>query len=146
MWLILMKPMFAYIALDFGSQHLNFVSQAKYIRECLAQVLTVWYNLDHTTFEFMLLTWLFICRACLSLILSLPIHHPEPNMSKMICFTMLTPVLSFCKCWFSRVCGKILVEFSFIDLCFLAFIHSCLVMPYSNRKSHNPPSIPQTPY
>jgi hypothetical protein len=36
MWLILIKPMFAYIPLEFGSQHGNFVSQAKYIRECLA--------------------------------------------------------------------------------------------------------------
>jgi hypothetical protein len=30
--------------------------------------------------------------------------------------------------------------------CFLAFIHSCMVMPYSNRRRHNSPSIPQTPY
>jgi hypothetical protein len=36
MWLILMKPMFAYIALEIGSQLRNFVSQAKYNRECLA--------------------------------------------------------------------------------------------------------------
>jgi hypothetical protein len=35
MWLILMKPIFAYFALEFGSQLRNFVSQAKYIRECL---------------------------------------------------------------------------------------------------------------
>jgi hypothetical protein len=41
MWLILIKPMFAYIALEFGSQLRNFVSRAKYIRECLAYVLTV---------------------------------------------------------------------------------------------------------
>jgi hypothetical protein len=34
MWLILMKLMFAYIALEFGSQLRNFVSRAKYIREC----------------------------------------------------------------------------------------------------------------
>jgi hypothetical protein len=33
---ILMKLMFAYIALEFGSQLRNFVSRAKYIRECLA--------------------------------------------------------------------------------------------------------------
>jgi hypothetical protein len=32
MWLILMKPMFAYIALEYGSQLRNFVSRAKYIR------------------------------------------------------------------------------------------------------------------
>ncbi len=67
-------------------------------------------------------------------------------MNKKICFTMLTLLLSFCKCWFSRVCGKILVDYSFIKLCFLAFIHSCLVMPYSNRRRQNSPSIPQTPY
>jgi hypothetical protein len=34
----------------------------------------------------------------------------------------------------------------FIKLCLLALIHSCLVMPYSNKKRHNSPSIPQTPY
>jgi hypothetical protein len=39
-----------------------------------------------------------------------------------------------------------MVDHSFIKLCFLAFIQSCLVMPYSNWKRHNPPSIPQTPY
>jgi hypothetical protein len=43
------------IAREFGSQLHNFVSRAKYIKECLAWVLTVRYNLDHTTFEFMLL-------------------------------------------------------------------------------------------
>jgi hypothetical protein len=32
----LMKPMFAYIALEFGSQLYNFVSWIKYIWECLA--------------------------------------------------------------------------------------------------------------
>jgi hypothetical protein len=32
MWLILMKPMFAYIALEFGSQLRNFLSLAKYIK------------------------------------------------------------------------------------------------------------------
>jgi hypothetical protein len=36
MWLILMKPMFAYIAVEFGSHLQNFVSRAKYIREYLA--------------------------------------------------------------------------------------------------------------
>jgi hypothetical protein len=41
MWLILMKPMFAYIALKYGSQLHNFVSRAKYIRKCLAKVLMV---------------------------------------------------------------------------------------------------------
>jgi hypothetical protein len=146
MWLILMKFMFAYIALEFGSQLHNFVFQPKYIRECHAKVLMVWYNPDHTTFEFMLLALLLTCQACLSLISSLPICHLEPNMNKIICFIMLTPLLSFCKCWFTRVCGKILVEFSFIELCFLAIIHSFLVMPYSNRIRHNPPSIPQTSY
>jgi hypothetical protein len=39
-----------------------------------------------------------------------------------------------------------MVDNSFIKLCFLAFIHSRLVMPYSNKKRHNPPSIPQTRY
>jgi hypothetical protein len=108
-------------------------------------MLTVWYNLDHVTFEFMLVVWLFTCRACLSLISSLPIHHPEPNMNEKICFSMLTLLLSFCKCWFFRVCGKIPVNYSFVKLCFLAFINSCLVMPYSNQRRHNSPSIPQTP-
>jgi hypothetical protein len=41
---------------------------------------------------------------------------------------------------------QIPVAYSFIKLCFLGFIHSCLVMPYSNRRRHNSPSIPQTPY
>jgi hypothetical protein len=41
MWLILMKSMFAYIALEFGSQLHNFVFQPKYIRECHAKVLMV---------------------------------------------------------------------------------------------------------
>jgi hypothetical protein len=59
---------------------------------------------------------------------------------------MLTLLLSFGKCQFSRVCGKIPVEYSFNKLYFLAFIHSCLIMPYSNRRRHNSPSIPQTPY
>jgi hypothetical protein len=36
MWLILMKPMFVDIALEFGSHLRNFVSWAKYIRDCLA--------------------------------------------------------------------------------------------------------------
>jgi hypothetical protein len=67
-------------------------------------------------------------------------------MNEKIYFTMLTLLLSFCKCQFSRVCGKILVDYSFIKLCFLTFIHSFLVMPYSNRRRHNSPSIPQTPY
>jgi hypothetical protein len=73
-------------------------------------------------------------------------HHPEPNMNEKICITRLTFLLSFCKCLFSRVSGKILVDYPFIKLCFLAFIHSCLVMPYSNWGRHNSPSIPQTPY
>jgi hypothetical protein len=34
----------------------------------------------------------------------------------------------------------------FIKLCFLGLIHSCLIMPHSNQKRHNPPSIPHTPY
>jgi hypothetical protein len=59
---------------------------------------------------------------------------------------MLTLLLSFCKCEFSRVCSKILADYSFIKLCFLAFIHSCLVIPYSNQRRHNPLSIPHTPY
>jgi hypothetical protein len=42
--------------------------------------------------------------------------------------------------------GKILVDYSFIKLYFLDFIHSCLVMPYSNWRRHNSPSIPHTPY
>jgi hypothetical protein len=67
-------------------------------------------------------------------------------MNEKIYFTMLTVLLSFYKCEFSRVCGKILVDYSFIKLCFLAFIHSCLVMPYSNPRKHNSPSIPQTTY
>jgi hypothetical protein len=67
-------------------------------------------------------------------------------MNKMIFFTMLTLLLTFCKWYFSRVCDKILVDYSFIKHCFLAFILSCLVMPYSNWRRHNPPSIPQTPY
>jgi hypothetical protein len=108
--------------------------------------MTVWYNIDHITFEFMLLAWLFTCQACLSLISSLPIHHPEQNMNEKICFTMLTLLLSFCKCWYFRVSGKIMIDYSFIKPCCLAFIHSCLVMPYSNRRMHNSPSIPQTPY
>jgi hypothetical protein len=36
MWLILMKLMFAYIALEFGSRLRNFVSRARFSRECLA--------------------------------------------------------------------------------------------------------------
>jgi hypothetical protein len=67
-------------------------------------------------------------------------------MNEKICFVMLTLLLSFCKCSFSRVCVKILVDYSFIKLCFLAFIHSCLVMPYSNRRRHHSPSISQTSY
>jgi hypothetical protein len=67
-------------------------------------------------------------------------------MNEKICFTMLTLLLSFYKCWFFRVCGKIPVNYSFIKLCFLAIIHSCLVMPYSNWGRRNSPSIPQTPY
>jgi hypothetical protein len=39
-----------------------------------------------------------------------------------------------------------MVYYSFIKLCLLSFIHSRLVMPYSNQKRHNPPCIPQTPY
>jgi hypothetical protein len=39
-----------------------------------------------------------------------------------------------------------MVDYSFIKLCFLAFIHSCFLMPYSNRRRHNSLSIPQTPY
>jgi hypothetical protein len=41
MSLILMKTMLAYIAFEFRIQLYNFVSQAKYIRECLASVLMV---------------------------------------------------------------------------------------------------------
>jgi hypothetical protein len=67
-------------------------------------------------------------------------------MNENIYFTMLTLLLSFCKCLFSRVYGKILVDYSFIKLCLLVFIHSCLVMPYSNQRRHNSPSITQTPY
>jgi hypothetical protein len=67
-------------------------------------------------------------------------------MNEKIYFNMLTLLLSFCKCQFSRVCGKIPVDYSFIKLCFLAFIHSCLVMPYSNQRRHNSPSISQTSY
>jgi hypothetical protein len=59
---------------------------------------------------------------------------------------MLTLLLCFCKCLFSGVCGKIPVDYSFLKLCFLAFIHSSLVMPYSNWRRHNSSGIPQTPY
>jgi hypothetical protein len=59
---------------------------------------------------------------------------------------MLILLLSFYMCQFSRVCGKIRVDYFFTKLCFLAFIHSFLVMPYSNRRRHNSPGIPQTPY
>jgi hypothetical protein len=141
-----MKTMLAYIALEFWIQLYNFVSRVKYIREYLAYVLMVWYNLDHITFEFKLLAWLFTCRACPSLISSLPIHHPEPNINEKICFTMPALLLSFCKYWFFRVCGKIPIDYSFNKLCYLAFIHSCLVMLYSNWRRHNSPSIPKIPY
>jgi hypothetical protein len=94
----------------------------------------------------MLLSWLFTCWACLSLISSLPIHHPEPNVNEKICFSMLTLLLSFCKSEFSKVCGKIPDDYSFFKLHFPTLIHSCLVMPYSNHRRHNSPSIPQTPY
>jgi hypothetical protein len=67
-------------------------------------------------------------------------------MNEKIYLTMLTLLLSFCKCQFSRVCDKIPIDYSFIKLCFLAFIHSCLTMPYSIRTRHNSPGIPQTPY
>jgi hypothetical protein len=79
--------------------------------------------------------------------LKLTYTPPRANYEwKDLLYRAYTFVEFFCKCELSRVCGKIPVDYSFIKLCFLAFIHSCLVRPYSNRKRHNSPNIPQTPY
>jgi hypothetical protein len=137
--------MLAYNAPEFWIQLYNFVSWEK----ILGNVLPRCWRCDITLFTLPLKSCYLLVTPMFGLpflISGLPIHHLEPNMNEKICFTMFTLLLSFCKWYFSRVCDKILVYYSFIKLYFLSFIHSFLAMPYSNPRRHNSPSIPQTPY
>jgi hypothetical protein len=42
--------------------------------------------------------------------------------------------------------GKSRLIIPSLNIIFLSFIHSCVLMLYSNRRRHNSPSIPQSPY
>jgi hypothetical protein len=96
MWLILIKTMLAYIALEFGPQHCNFVSWAN----ILWNVLPRCWRCDITLFTSPL-------KSCCLLVIhmsGLPFPNlkltyipPRAKYEKIICLTILTPLLSICK-------------------------------------------------